>query len=113
MALPLKPALTHVHARGAGKAKVLASALKDAGIKAGEKVGIYASNCPEWMLCILAANRSSISVGEQRLSPSGSASAYAPCTSVEADHALPCVLAQCVLTTPAAIHNACALQAPA
>lgn len=47
----------------AGKAKVLASALKDAGIKAGEKVGIYAGNCPEWMLCILAANRSSISVG--------------------------------------------------
>ena len=49
--------------RLAGKAKVLASALKDAGIKAGEKVGIYASNSPEWMLCILAANRSSISVG--------------------------------------------------
>lgn len=42
---------------------MLASALKDAGIKAGEKVGIYAGNCPEWMLCILAANRSSISVG--------------------------------------------------
>ena len=46
-----------------GKAKVLASALKAAGIKAGEKMGIYASNCPEWMLCILAANRSSVSVG--------------------------------------------------
>ena len=59
--------LTLVHARRAGKAKVLASALKDAGIKAGEKVGIYASNCPEWMLCILAANRSSISVGERHL----------------------------------------------
>ena len=47
----------------AGKAKVLASALRDAGIRAGEKVGIYAGNCPEWMLCILAANRSSVSVG--------------------------------------------------
>ena len=42
---------------------MLASALKDAGIRAGDKVGIYAGNCPEWMLCILAANRSSISVG--------------------------------------------------
>ncbi len=55
--------LSAERARAPGRAKVLASALKAAGIGAGEKVGIYASNCPEWMMCILAANRSSVSVG--------------------------------------------------
>ncbi|KAK9806148.1 hypothetical protein WJX72_003254 [[Myrmecia] bisecta] len=40
------------------KIKLVASALGAVGVKAHDKVGMYAGNCPEWMLVLQACNRS-------------------------------------------------------
>ncbi len=48
----------------AERAAVLASAIVASGTKPGGRVGIYAPNCPNWMLIIQACNRSSSYVGE-------------------------------------------------
>ena len=47
----------------AERAAVLASSIVASGTKPGGRVGIYAPNCPNWMLTIQACNRSSLYVG--------------------------------------------------
>lgn len=53
----------------AERASVLASSITASGTKAGGRVGIYAPNCPNWMLIIQACNRSSLYVGESACPP--------------------------------------------
>ncbi|KAG2445761.1 hypothetical protein HXX76_000366 [Chlamydomonas incerta] len=49
----------HSYSQVDGQVAALASGLAAAGLAAGDRVGVYGVNCPEWMMAQLACNRMS------------------------------------------------------